>query len=416
TMRMLALFLLASPAFFAQSPALEELIDAARQGPGAPGLQERITKTLGAHGGVAVWGQDYLFVADSPAPPTVAIDREPPAEMGRIANSNLWMLLRKMRTGVTHEYQFYAAGKPLGARGDAVGYNSDSYPKPGVPRGKLSEKHTIASKIYDGMKADYWVYASPGVDPEVPAPLMVWQDGQGLVGENSRQRLFTVTENLVHQKLLPPVVYVMIAPGASPEGRAMRSIEYDTVTDRYARFLMEEVLPEVERMYKLRQDGYSRAIGGESSGGICAFNVAWLMPDKFSRVHSAVGSFTSIQWRPQENLDGGNVYPFKVRKEPKRNIRVWMSDGSDDLENNFGSWPMQNIQMANSLKLREYDFHFRFGTAAHGSAQASLDLPESLAWLWRGYDPMLTSQEYKMDPAEKEKPFFRVTIANRDAW
>jgi enterochelin esterase family protein len=196
----------------------------------------------------------------------------------------------------------------------------------------------------------------------------------------------------------------------------MRSIEYDTVSDRYPRFLMEEVLPEVEKMYKLRPDGYSRAIGGESSGGICAFNAAWLMPDKFARVHSAVGSFTSIQWHPQDKLEGGNVYPFKVRKEPKRNIRVWMSDGSDDLENNHGSWPMQNIQMANSLKLIGYDFHFRFGTAAHGGAQAALDLPESLAWLWRDYDPKKTSQEFVMDPAEKEKPFFRVTIANRDAW
>ena len=212
------------------------------------------------------------------------------------------------------------------------------------------------------------------------------------------------------------MVHVLIAPGTSPGGQAMRSIEYDTLSDRYPRFLMEEVLPEVERMYKLRPDGYSRAIAGESSGGICAFNAAWLMPDKFARVHSAVGSFTSIQWRPQDKLDGGNVYPFKVRKEPKRNIRMWMSDGSDDLENNFGSWPMQNIQMANSLKFREYDFHFRFGTAAHGGAQAALDLPESLAWLWRGYDSKKTSEEFTMDPSEKEKPFFRVTIANRDAW
>ena len=207
----------------------------------------------------------------------------------------------------------------------------------------------------------------------------------------------------------------MISPGQL-DGRAMRSIEYDTVSDRYPRFLMEEVLPEVEKTYKLRPDGYSRAIAGESSGGICAFNAAWLMPDKFSRVHSAVGSFTSIQWRPQEKLEGGNVYPFKVRKEPKRNIRIWMSDGADDLENNHGSWPMQNIQMANSLKLMDYDFHFRFGSAAHGGAQAGLDLPESLTWLWRDYDPKKTSQEFHTEQTEKEKPLFRVSITNRDAW
>src|SRR5450759_5343847 len=331
-MKKFALFLLASSTALAQTPPLEELISLARQGPAAPGLKDRIAKTLSARGGNAVWGQDYLFVSDSPAPVTISLDNQPAVPMAQIEGSTLWMLLTKMRTGVTHSYQYYAAGKPLGARGDAIGYNPDSYARPGVPRGKAGEKQTIVSKLYDGMKSDYWVYASPGVDSAVPAALMVWQDGQGLIGDYSRSRLFTVTENLIAQKLLPPMVHVMISPGQSTDGRAMRSIEYDTVSDRYARFLMEEVLPEVEKTYKLRPDGYSRAIGGVSSGGICAFNVAWLMPDKFSRVHSAVGSFTSIQWRPQEKLEGGNVYPFKVRKEPKRNIRVWMSDGADDLE------------------------------------------------------------------------------------
>jgi enterochelin esterase-like enzyme len=415
-MKIFAILLLVCSPAFAQTSPLQELIALARQGPDAPGLQDRITKTLSARGGTAIWGQDYLFISNSPSPVSISIDNQPAAPMTAVQGSTLWMLLTKMRTGVTHSYQYYAAGKPLGARSDAIGYNPDSYARPGVARGKLSDKQTMVSRIYDGMKADYWVYASPGVDPSVPAALMVWQDGQGQVGMYSGLRLFTVTENLIDQKLLPPMVHVLIAPGQSPAGAAMRSVEYDTVSDRYSRFLMEEVLPEVEKMYKLRPDGYSRAIAGESSGGICAFNVAWLMPEKFSRVHSAVGSFTSIQWRPQEKQEGGNVYPFKVRKEPKRNIRVWMSDGADDLENEHGSWPMQNIEMANSLKLKEYDFHFRFGTAAHGGAQAGLDLPESLTWLWRDYDPKKTTQEFPIDPAEKEKPFFRVTIANRDAW
>ena len=411
-MRIIALWLSAAFALFAQSPA--DWVEAARKGPTNAEMKERAAK-LTAATQVQVWGQDYLFLATAPKPVTVSIDLQPQATLAQI-DATHWMLLRKMRTGVLHQYQFYSDGKPLGNRGDAVGYNPDSYPQPGVPHGKLSEQMTITSKLYDGMKANYWVYASAGVDPQAPSALMVWQDGQNLVRDFSPMRLIPVTDNLVHQGLLPPIVHVMIQPGTSPDGKAMRSIEYDTVSNRYARFLMEEVLPEVEKMYKLRQDGYSRAIAGESSGGICAFNAAWYVPDKFARVHSAVGSFTSIQWRSRENNDGGNVYPFMVRKEPKRNIRVWMSDGADDLENNHGSWPMQNIQMANSLKFREYDFHFRFGTAAHGGAQAALDLPESLVWLWRDYDPKQTSQEFAMDPAEKEKPFFRVSITNRDAW
>src|SRR5580692_12477282 len=276
-MKKFALFLLASSAAFAQTSPLEELIGIARQGPAAPGLQDRITKTLSARGGTAVWGQDYLFVSNSPSPVSISIDNQSAVPMAAIQGSTLWMLLTKMRTGVTHSYQYYAAGKPLGNRGDVIGYNPDSYAKPGVARGKVSEKQTIVSRIYDGMKADYWVYASPGVDPNVPAALMVWQDGQGLVGTYSGLRLFTVTENLIDQKLIPPMVHVLIAPGTSAAGRSMRSPEYDTVSDLYGRFLMEEVLPEVEKTYKLRSDGYSRAIAGESSGGICAFNVAWLI-------------------------------------------------------------------------------------------------------------------------------------------
>ena len=413
-MKTLSAFLCVAFAASAQAPTPAESIEAARKGETSPEMKQRVAG-MTAPTQVVVWGGDYLFLATSPAPVTVSIDQQPQTPLAQV-DGNHWMLLTKMRTGVLHQYQFYSAGKTLGARGDAVGYNPDSYPKPNVPHGKLSEKHTIISKIYDGMKSDYWIYASPGVDPNVPAPLMVWQDGQNLINPLGGIRLITVTENLVEQKLLPPIVHVMIAPGTSPEGRAMRSIEYDTVSDRYTRFLMEEVLPEVEKVYKLRQDGYSRAIAGESSGGICAFSAAWFMPDKFARVHSAVGSFTSIQWRSRENTDGGNVYPFMVRKDPKRNLRMWMSDGADDLENNHGSWPMQNIQMANSLKFRGYDFHFRFGTAAHGGAQAGLDLPESLTWLWRDYDPKKTAQEFAMDPAEKEKPYFRVSITNRDAW
>lgn len=401
-------------AVFAQTPTPAESIDAARKGPESAAMKQRVA-AMTAPAQVTVWGQDYLFLATSATPVSVSIDLQPQKQLAQV-DANHWMLLTKMRVGVLHEYQFYSAGKPLGARGDAVGYNPDSYPKPGTPHGKLSEKHTLTSKIYDGMKYDYWTYASAGVDPNVPAALMVWQDGQNLESEFGGIRLTTVTDNLVQQGLLPPIVHVMIAPGTSPDGKAMRSIEYDTVSDHYARFLMEEVLPEVEKTYKLRQDGYSRAIAGESSGGICAFSAAWFMPDKFSRVHSAVGSFTSIQWRSKENVDGGNVYPFMVRKDPKRNIRMWMSDGADDLENNHGSWPMQAIQMANSLKLRAYDFHFRFGTAAHGGAQAALDLPESLMWLWRDYDPKKTSQEFTMDPAETDKPFFRVNTLNREAW
>lgn len=407
---------------------LEQLITSARQGPASRGLAEMITTTLSPHGGVAVWGQEYLFATDLPfgtpnstpvaaAEAAVSIDGQPALPMEKIPGSPFWMRLALMRVGVTHAYQYVADGKQIGRRFDVAGYNPLSYPTPGTPQGKISEKHTLTSKIYDGMTVDFWWYASAGVNPNTPAPLMVWQDGQGIIrGDLSALRLFTVTDNLVAEKRIPPMIHILVAPGFAPDGKAMRSIEYDTVSDRYPRFLLEEIFPQVEKEYKLRQDRNSRGIAGESSGAIASFNAAWFMPDKFTRVQSTIGSYTSIQWHPDEKQEGGYIFPFMVRKLPRRNIRVWMSDGTDDLENEHGSWPMQNIELANSLKMRDYDYHFRFGMATHDSAQAALDLPESLSWLWRGYDPAKTTQDYTIDPAEKDKPYYRVRIDNRDSW
>src|SRR6478609_2348470 len=164
--RLAALLALGSLCACAQVQPLEQLIETARQGPAAPGLASQIGQTLSAHGGVAVWGGDYLFVSDLTVAPKntpvsassagVSIDQQPPLPMEKIPGTSFWMRLEKMRVGVTHAYQFYADGKPVTARTDVPGYNPDSYPKPGVAKGKLSEKHTIVSKIYDGMKADYW--------------------------------------------------------------------------------------------------------------------------------------------------------------------------------------------------------------------------------------------------------------------
>src|SRR5689334_9683347 len=147
-MRILAVCLLTGSAMLAQTSPLEDAIEAARGGPSSPDLKPRIVKAVTGQQGVAVWGQDYLFVANSPSPVIVSIDQQPPVPLAQIPGSDTWMLLAKMRTGVTHSYQFQSGGKPLGARGDAVGYNPDSYPKPGTPKGKLSDKQTIVSRIF----------------------------------------------------------------------------------------------------------------------------------------------------------------------------------------------------------------------------------------------------------------------------
>ncbi|MDZ7637221.1 MAG: alpha/beta hydrolase-fold protein [Bryobacterales bacterium] len=208
------------------------------------------------------------------------------------------------------------------------------------------------------------------------------------------------------------MIQVFISPGLVGE-RRMRSVEYDTMDNTYARFLRDEILAEVEQRYSIRKDAYSRGIGGASSGAICAFTAAWLHPEMFSRVHSLIGSYTSIQWKPGE-LDGGNVWPFKLRKEAKRNIRVWLQDGSEDLENAHGSWPLQNLQMANSLKREGYDYYLSWGNGTHNQAHGNAEMPRSLEWLWRGYHAERTEHVFEQDEAEKGRPFWRVTGLNRN--
>ena len=130
-----------------------------------------------------------------------------------------------------------------------------------------------------------------------------------------------------------------------------------------------------------------------------------------------IGSFESIQWKEDPAIpDGGQDYSDKILREPQRNIRVWLQDGSNDLENpNYGDWPMANIRMANSLKTKDYDFHFSFGKGTHNPGHGAAQFPEEMIWLWRDYDPAKTEQHFMPDPAEKNKPYFRVTITSRDA-
>ncbi len=363
--------------------------------------------------GKAAFGRDseFLWAIDSEKEPLLTIDDVPYRAMTRIKGTNLWFQTGHLTTGTSHTYYYTVDGARKGGSYDLAAYGPDSYAQ-NVPHGTISEKLQFTSKIFDGMLCDYWIYVPAGYDPKTPAALMVWQDGHNFVDRDGGSHLANVIDNLIAQKKIPVMIQLLIDPGKLGD-KALRSVEYDTVSDRYPRFLRDEIIPEIARRYNLRSDGYSRAIGGESSGGICSFNAAWYFPDQFTRVFSRIGSFTSIQWHPGE-LEGGDIYPFKIRKETqKRNIRVWLQDGAEDLENSHGSWPLQNIQMANSLKLMNYDFFFSFGSGTHNTAQGNAQMPEALTWLWRGYDPAKTSQEFTIDPGEQAKPPFRVRIYNR---
>ena len=409
------LFILTAIVSVAQTPTVARLTELASN-PASPEFEQALKTALklpNIQKGTAYIGEgpNFFFAVEAPSQPELFVDDERNTTLKRIGNSNLWYTPASLKTGRSHGFYYMVGGAKFGGQTDVPCYGPESYEKPGVPHGKLSEKMVFKSQIYPGMECNYWVYTPAQYKANTPAALFVWQDGQGLVQRDGGTRSQIVFDNLTAEGKIPVIVQVYIQPGTVGT-KAMRSVQYDSVNDTYARFLRDEILQEVYKTHNIRKDGYSRAIAGGSSGGICAFNVAWQQPDQFSRVLSRIGSFTSIQWHPGE-LDGGNVYPFKIRKEAKRNIRVWLQDGSEDLENNHGSWPLQNLQMANSLKLMNYDFHLSFGNGTHNAAHPNSELPEEMTWLWRDYDPAKTDQNYEMDAAEKDKPLFRVKIYSR---
>lgn len=258
----------------------------------------------------------------------------------------------------------------------------DSKRQDGVPKGEVTQ-HKWKSEIFPGTERDYWIYVPAQYDAKKGACVMVFQDGRNYSRENGQFCTGIVFDNLIHKKEMPVTIGIFINPGTIPPAkkdqapRRNRSFEYDSLGDQYSRFLLEEILPEVSKKYNLKKDAASRAIGGISSGGICAFTVAWERPDQFSKVLSHVGSFTNIR--------GGHVYPAVIRKAEKRDIRVFLQDGSNDLDNLHGSWPLSNKDMAASLAFAKYDYKFVFGEGGHNGKHGGAILPDSLRWLWRGY-------------------------------
>src|SRR5688500_3689129 len=269
----------------------------------------------------------------------------------------------------------------------------DSYHKPGVPKGQVS-KHTFdKSRMFEGTTRDFWIYVPAQYDGKSPACLMVFQDGGGYVStnDNSQFRTPDVLDNLIHEGAMPVTVGLFINPGHRPRPddnpqtrRANnRSVEYDSLGDAYARFVIEEMIPEVERLanVKITTNPDGRAICGSSSGGICAFTVAWERPDAFRKVVSHIGSFTNIR--------GGHVYPALIRKSEKRPIRVFLQDGSGELDNAHGNWWLSNLQMEAALKFAKYDHKFVGGDGAHNGKHGGSILPETLRWVWRDWKETL---------------------------
>lgn len=257
----------------------------------------------------------------------------------------------------------------------------DSMLQEGVPQGDVIQRHLKNEKFYPGTERDYWIYVPKQYKANQPACLMVFQDAELYLSPDVNAPI--VFDNLIHKQEMPVTIGVFVNPGDKGTGMPIwggtdnRSLEYDSLDDHYARFLLEELLPEIEKDYNITKDPIGRAICGISSGGICAFTVAWERPDAFSKVVSHCGSFTNVR--------GGHNYPSLIRRSPAKPLRVFLQSGTNDFNLVFGNWPIANQDMASALAYKGYDYQFVFGEGGHTLKHGGAIFPDTLRWLWRDY-------------------------------
>ena len=292
--------------------------------------------------------------------------------------------------------QFVLLQGALFAQAPAENYvvDSASVEHPGVPKGEVIKCSFEKSKIYPGTWREYWIYIPAQYNPAKPACVYVNQDG-------IHYKAPTVFDNLINSKEMPITVGVFVNPGqvrATDEtttlDRYNRSFEYDGLSDAYARFILEEILPDVEkhttidgRQIHLSTNANDRAIGGNSSGAIAAFTAAWERPDAFSKVFSAIGTYVGLR--------GGDKYSSLIRKYEAKPIRVFLQDGSNDQNAYGGDWFKANEMMDRALAFAGYQVKHVWGTGAHSSNQANAIFPDAMRWLWKGYPQPVTTTPSK---------------------
>lgn len=317
---------------------------------------------------------------------------------GFYLDKNWKVLLRPLRSTIAMRPSFFFAVAPclllapqLSLRAEPdFPLTADSQPQPGIPKGAMIKDMHVADdrSIFPGTEREYQIYLPAGFDNTKPVPFMVFQDG-------AIYQAPVVFDNLIAKKDIPPLAGIFIKPGVVPAAgdhalpRFNRSHEYDSITDTYSRFLIEELLPAIEKKHglKLSTDPNDTAIAGNSSGGICAFMVAWHRPDRFRRVFTGVGTYVGIR--------GADQLPVLVRKYEPRPIRVFLQSGTGDNNLYCGDWWMANQMMERSLAWNGYDVNHAWGEGGHNQKHASQIFPDAMRWLWRDWQ---TSREIKANP------------------
>jgi predicted alpha/beta superfamily hydrolase len=292
-----------------------------------------------------------------------------------------------------------AARAPASPGDDLYTTGPDNAPHAGVPQGAVTAWEQLPSQAYPGTLHDFCIYVPAQYDSTVPASLMIFQDGQAWLNPAGDMRAQYVLDNLIYRREMPVTIAVFINPGRKPEQpvasqkewgdrTSNRPQEYNALDDKYAKVIVDELLPVLNARYDISKNPDDRAIGGASSGAIAAFTVAWQRPDQFHKVLSTIGSFTNIR--------GGDAYPELIRAAERKPLRVYLLDGVNDNRGMNRSvepptydarrdWHAQNIRMLAALTDKGYDVNFTWGIGTHNNRQAGAALPEMLRWLWRDY-------------------------------
>lgn len=354
---------------------------------------EALAKWFGgdlAKGGAKGDDLRFVFAISAPGvdPKTVSATSEDGTwrlPLKRVGQSDIFASATTFAEGACLRWNFQlGSARAGGGEIEAYTYPPETHAVDGVPKGTLTQQEDWKSTTFPGTTRHWWIYVPAQYDATKPACLYIVQDGQWARGDWT-----PVLDNLVAKKEIPVGIAVFITPGTIKQDLDNRSVEYDTVSDKYPTMLADEFLPEIYKRYNIRKDPSSHLIAGGSSGGICAFNAAWVRPELFGKVVSWVGSFTNLQGGPT-GVAGGNTYPAIVRDhrgwdkkgEPKP-IRVYLQDGANDVDNKAGCWPLANQEMYRALVYGGYDVRFDFGNGFHSGKHGHARLPETLRWIWR---------------------------------
>jgi enterochelin esterase family protein len=311
------------------------------------------------------------------------------------ANSSGWCRSRKTGIGLAlfALTAFSQTPPPAEDVNRFYDFAPDSLAKVGVPKGEIRGPFKLPSQAYPGTLHDYWIYVPAQYDANQPAALMIYNDGQAFMNPEGDVRAPDVMDNLIVRREIPVMIAVFINPGRTPDQpvasltewgdrTSNRPTEYNSLDDKYARVIVDELLPVLYGQFNISRDPAMHGIGGSSSGAIAAFTVAWERPDHFRKVLSNVGSFVNIR--------GGDAYADIVRKSKKKPLRIFMVDGrNDNRQRRDGTydprwdWFKQNLRLQRALEEKGYDLNYSWGIQRHGQKMLRTVMPEMMRWLWR---------------------------------